>query len=150
MAYQVVRETTYPSWEPYAGDYEILVGNFKGPPEQLMPANWASWIIQQYEQLFGAHGETLMYLKVEADWSPTLWTNYRITAKSHDAIPQALLYAIAAAVLIIGLALLTWQISNAFKSVGPVVRGGLGILLVAAGVALVLVAVGNYNKSKAR
>jgi len=138
VAYQVVREITYPTWDPYEGDYEIFVGNFKGPFEQVLPVNWAAWIIQQYEQLFGTHGETLMHLKIEADSSPLLWTNYRVTAKCHDAIPQALIYAIAAAVVLIGLVLLTWQITNAFKALGPAVKAGLGILLAAAGVALVI------------
>lgn len=155
MGYTTVRETTYPSWEPYAGSYEILIGQFNGPPEQVLPVSIAAWIVQEYEELFGTSGETLMYLKVEADWSPTFWTNYRITAKSHGSpFPQALLVAIVAALIIIGLVLLTWQLSEAWKSAGEAAPGiGLGIFLAAAGVAggiaLVLLALSSYNKSRA-
>ena len=151
MAYQVVREHTYPAWTAFSGEYDILTGSFQGPPEQLMPVNWASWIIQQYEQLFPAHGETMMYIRVEADWSPTLWTNYRIITYSHDLIQEALLIALAAALLTAAIYCASWAFDKSIKAIGQAVPPiGLGILLGGAGVFLVLTAMTQSKKLKAK
>ena len=115
----------------------------------MLPVSTASWIIQQYEQLFPANNETMMYIRVEADWSPTWWTNYRIITYSHDLVPQALLLALAAVLLAVGIALVSWAFSSAVKTVGAALpKIGWGVLMGAAGVALVLFAMVSYNKSK--
>lgn len=151
MAYQTVREHTYPAWDAYSGSYDILTGQFQGPPEQLMPVSIASWIIQQYEQLFPANSETMMYIRVEADWSPTFWTNYRIITYSHNLIQEALLLALAAALIAASIALLSWALSTGFKAAAETFpKIGYGVLLGGAGVVLVLFGMVMYNKSKAK
>lgn len=150
MAYQTVQEKYYDSWGPYLGEYEVLTMDYSGPPEQLLPVSIGKKILEFYVSKFAEHGETLMYLKVEADWGPTWETKYRVTAYSHDAIPMALIYALIALAAIIGLAFIVYTVKTMVKIIAESPPLAIATVLIAIAAVAVVAAVIYYLYKKGK
>ncbi len=139
MAFTTISEKYYDEWYPYIGDYEIAVIDIVGPPEQVLPVSVANSILQLFVSKYKDFGETLMYIKVEADWDPTFTTDYRVTTYSR-AVVQVVLVAIAAVIVTLGLLGMTWLITSATKEVvetAPLALN-LGVILLFVAVAVAI------------
>ena len=130
MAMHVMSETYYPAWGTYEGTYETTVWKFTGPPEQVAPASKVSALASGYTSVFRNHGETLMYMKVEADWHDWYATQYKVTTYSHGTSAarttglsvgwvQFLVAAIIAMAAVIALIYASHVTEQFIKTVGP-------------------------------
>jgi hypothetical protein len=147
MGMKVYSERYFSAWDSFQGPYEQGVWKFYGPPEQLMPVSWVSKLAAIYIEQFRLGGETLMYMKIEADTSGPIETNYRVTTYSHGSTAgfaldvgavQLVVGLIAAAVIVIGLVFLSILWYPAIKAVGKAVPRLVDLMFWGVGGAVVL------------
>ena len=130
MAAVVMLEQYYPGWDPYEGTYEATTWRFTGPPEQIAPASKVAQLAAGYTSVFRNNGETLMYMKVEADWHDFYATQYKVTTYSHPSTAgsgiglnvgwvQFLVAAIIAMAAVIALIYASHVVEQFIKVIGP-------------------------------
>ncbi len=111
MAWELTVDTAYPEAETYSGPAERFVADLKGPPEQITLGLFDDMMAQVVEWFPPGGVDRLMRIRIWRDTAPTWVTLYRVEVIGHGSpIPWP---AIAIALgLIIGLALLTWAVSE--------------------------------------
>ena len=111
MAWELTVEKGYPEAETYSGPAERFVADLQGPPEQITLGLFDDMIACVVEWFPPGGVDRLMRIRIWRDTAPTWSTLYRVEVIGHGSpIPWA---AIAIALgLIIGLALLTWAVSE--------------------------------------
>jgi hypothetical protein len=140
-------DRVYPEGQTYSGPAETCSAELKGPPEQIAPGTLVDDVVATIASWFPPEGtDKLLRIKVWADWSPTFYTLYKVEVSGHASpVPWA---AIIAALALIGLIILIWQVSQVdWKPVAETAKWGVIALIVLA--AIVLLGPGKKPASEA-
>lgn len=123
--YELIQDTVYPYAYVYDGDTELSIFTFTTPA--FVPAGWAAEkFAAAVESEVEKQGGRVIELKVYADKTPLLWTDFRIevegipleaTAGVGVAVGIAPVWAVIliAALIIALIVVLTWSISTIVK-----------------------------------
>lgn len=126
MSWHLVLNERYDDADTYSGYCERCTADYKGPPEQVAPANMVAQVSELWVSKVRFHGCEMLTMKIWADWSPVLYTKYRVEATAYKpnvsseemtalqtkrgglqfAIPWLL---IVAAVVVLGLVIMQWN-----------------------------------------
>lgn len=142
--YTLAQHQTWPANSTYNGPAKLLTAELQAP--SAIPSAIASKIIEVFVEQFKTGGYSPLEISVYKDANHPLYINYKVEFKVYDAsvnlpagsgtgavmhLVQAIaviVVAIAAAIVIIGLTLMTWKVSDVIGQAGPL--GGIGIVII--------------------
>ena len=125
--FELLEETIYPYAYIYAGDAEVSTFTFKSDP--FTPSRWiASRVAKALEEQVRKDGGKVLEMRVYADKSPLLWTDWRIEVvgippkTTGTAMPVGIAWwavAILAALAIALIIVITWSIKTVVSLFKP-------------------------------